>query len=277
MNTPLFRRDLVVAALSSGSRGNCTYIGDDRAGVLIDCGPSTKQIQLRLAEVGLGDAQILGVLITHEHDDHVGASRVLSASLRSRQGAAVPFFMTEGTRRGLREGNLPEAIELRPAGEVVSLGALRCESFSVPHDTHDPVGWRVGLGGTWAGVVTDLGKPTALVLDKLRSLTVAVLEFNHDEGMLMEGSYPWHLKQRIRGNKGHLSNDQAATLLEQGAHDDLKHVILAHLSEENNSPRHAMTAAMQALRAADAIGKVDVQVALQRQALPAVRVATAGW
>lgn len=277
MNTPLFRRDLVVAALSSGSKGNCTYIGDERAGVLVDCGPSTKQIHARMDAVGLGGARIAGVLITHEHDDHVGAARVLSASLASRQGAPVPFFMTEGTRSGLRESNLPDAIELVEAGGSVQLGALTAESFSVPHDTHDPVGWRVALGGTWAGVVTDLGKPTALVLERLRSLTVAVLEFNHDEAMLMEGSYPWHLKQRIRGNKGHLSNEQAALLLEQGVHEGLQHLVLAHLSEENNSPRHALGAAMGALRAAGAIGKVDVQVALQREPLPAIRVATAGW
>lgn len=277
MNTPLFRRDLMVAALSSGSKGNCTYIGDERAGVLIDCGPSTKQIQARMGAVGLGDAQILGVLITHEHDDHVGAARVLSASLRSRQGAAVPFFMTPGTRQGLRESNLPDAIELIEAGDGVQLGALRAESFSVPHDTHDPVGWRVALGGTWAGVVTDLGKPTALVLERLRSLTVAVLEFNHDEELLMEGGYPWPLKQRIRGNKGHLSNEQAASLLESGVHEGLKHVVLAHLSEENNSPRHALAAAMGALRSAGALGKVDVQIALQREPLPAIRVQTAGW
>lgn len=277
MNLPLFRRDLVVAVLSSGSKGNCTYIGDSREGVLIDCGVSTKQIQSRMDQVGLGEAQIRGVLVTHEHDDHVGAARVLSSALRKRQGAGVPFYMTPGTRAGIRDNCLPDAVEEVDPGASLRIGALHAACFSVPHDTRDPVGWKVGLGGTWAGVITDLGKSTPLVLDVLRGLAVAVLEFNHDEDLLMEGGYPWALKQRIRGNKGHLSNRQAAQLLADGVHDGLSHVILAHLSGENNTPTHALSAAYGALREADALGQVDVQVALQAEALPRIERPTAGW
>lgn len=277
MNASLFRRDLVVAVLSSGSKGNCTYIGDHREGVLIDCGVSTKQIQARMQQVGLEAAHIRAVLVTHEHDDHVGAARVLSGALAKRQGQAVPFLMTAGTADGIRPPCMPDGVERVTPGARVAMGPLQLECFSVPHDTTDPVGWRVGIGGTWAGVITDLGKPTPLVLDVLRSLAVVVLEFNHDEELLMTGGYPWPLKQRIRSNKGHLSNHQAAELLHDGVHDGLSHVILAHLSGENNTPAHAQAAAWGALRRAGALGQVAVQVAMQTEALPPVVRPTAGW
>lgn len=277
MNLSLFERDVTVATLASGSKGNCTYIGDGHAGVLIDCGVSTRQILRRMDEVGLGDAPIDAVLITHEHSDHVGAARILCNKLRKRTGRSVPFFMTEGTRRGVRERCMPDAIEVIRPHETIQVRHLTLDPFSVPHDTHDPVGWRVCVGGTWAGVISDLGRPTALVAEKLRSLEIAVVEFNHDPDMLMAGSYPWQLKQRIRSSHGHLSNAQAAELVVQGLSDNLRHLVLAHLSGENNTPAKALTAATDALREAGALGQVDVQVAAQDTPTRPVRVRARAW
>ncbi len=276
MNLSLFQRDLVVAPLGSGSRGNCTWIGDGFAGVLIDCGISAKQVFQRMEAAGLGEATIDAVLITHEHSDHVGGARVLANKLAKRQGAPVPFFMTPGTRDGVRERCLPDGIETVDAGTSFRLRHFDLECFPVPHDVRDPVAWRVGVGGRWAGVITDLGRPTALVAEKLRELSIAVLEFNHDEDELFAGSYPWQLKQRIRSSHGHLSNRQAAGLLQGAVGDQLEHVVLAHLSGENNRPELAVTAATEALRLAGA-EHVGVAVAEQSRAIAPRRVEIKRW
>lgn len=269
----LFSRDLTVATLASGSSGNCTYIGDGQAGLLVDCGISTKQILLRLDQLGLADAPIDAVLITHEHSDHVGAARVLSNRLRKRTGRDVPFYMTAGTRGRVKAQCMPAAVEeIRPA-ERFAVGHLEVDPFPVPHDTADPVGYRVRSGGTWAGVVTDLGRPTALVAEKLRSLSIAVLEFNHDFELLMGGAYPWPLKQRIRSSHGHLSNEQAAQLLDDALNPTLQHLALAHLSGENNRPERALRAASGVLRAHDAMDAVALRVARQDAPGPPMSVA----
>lgn len=270
--TLLFRRDVQVAVLASGSGGNCTYVGDGQAGVLVDCGISARQVLQRLEQVGLGDAPIDAVLITHEHVDHVGAARVLCDKLHKRLGRWVPFLMTRGTRTALQPQVTPTAIEHVEAGTAVQLRHLVLDPFPVPHDTVDPVAWRIQLAGHQVGVITDLGRPTTLVEDKLRSLSIAVLEFNHDFEMLMAGSYPWQLKQRIRSSHGHLSNDQAADLLRRGLGEDLRQLVLAHLSEENNAPAKAMAAATGVLDELGATGRVAVQLGQARAPLPPVGV-----
>ncbi len=273
----LFSRDLQVAVLASGSSGNCTYIGDGHAGVIVDCGISAKQVLARLDSLGLSDAPIDAVLITHEHGDHVGGARVLCDRLHKRLGRWVPFLMTRGTRDALRERATPAAVEVVSAGVAVELKHMLLDPFSIPHDVADPVAWRVGLGGHKVGVITDLGRPTTLVEDKLRSLSIAVLEFNHDFDMLMGGSYPWQLKQRIRSSHGHLSNDQAGELLERGLGDSLRHLVLGHLSDENNRPVHAVAAATAALQRAGAGDRVQVAVGEQRTPLPPVTLPAVDW
>ena len=265
---PLFRSDLVVASLSSGSKGNCTYVGDKDAGVLIDCGPSTKRILSLMDSVGLGDAPIDAVLITHEHSDHIGAARILANKLAKTRGSPVPFFMTPGTLKGANPKSVPEGVELVQAGERFEVKHLAIDPFTVPHDVEDPVAYRVSVGDASAAVVTDLGRPTALVAQKIQDVDVLVLEYNHDEQMLLEGPYPWALKQRIRSNHGHLSNAQASALLKRGATDKLKHLVLAHLSDENNSPDLAVRSARRALCDAP----VKIRVARQLDSAGAIRV-----
>ena len=272
MTLSLFARDLTVATLASGSSGNCTYIGDGRAGLLVDCGISTKQILLRMDQLGLKDAPVDAVLITHEHSDHVGAARVLGDRLRKRSGRDVPFYMTAGTRSRVKPQCTPPAIEEIAPAERFRVGHLEVDPFPVPHDTVDPVGYRVASGCTWAGVVTDLGRPTALVAEKLRSLSIAVLEFNHDFELLMGGAYPWPLKQRIRSSHGHLSNEQAAQLLDEALTPTLEHLALAHLSGENNRPERALKAAAAVLSRHGVLGEVALRVADQHQPGPAMRV-----
>lgn len=273
----LFARDVQVAVLASGSTGNCTYIGDGHAGVLVDCGISTRQVLKRMEALGLADAPVDAVLITHEHTDHVAAARILCDRLYKKQGRWVPFLMTEGTRRNLKPKAVPAAIEQIEAGVEVQVKHLTLDPFRIPHDVDDPVAWRVRLGGHWVGVVTDLGRPTTLVQDKLRDLAIAVLEFNHDFDMLMDGAYPWHLKQRIRSSHGHLSNDQAAELLSAGMGEDLQELVLAHLSEENNAPERALAAAHRSLSELGAVDRVRVRVGHPKLPQGPVSVRARDW
>lgn len=267
----LFHEAAVVAPLASGSRGNCTYVGDERRGVLIDCGLSTRQILSRLDAVGLGHVRIEGVLVTHEHTDHVGAARVLSRRLEAREGRRVPFYMTQGTATGLHPSCRPDDVHLIEAGGAfeVALG-LTVEPVTVPHDTRDPVSYTLTVGGVRVGVITDLGRSTKLVEQQLATLDVAVLEFNHDLTMLLEGSYPWYLKQRVRGPHGHLSNQQASDIVARAGGTRLRHLVLAHLSEENNRPELALAAAHQGLHAAG-LRRVRVHVAHQHEPMEPVR------
>ena len=265
----LFHQDVVVAPLGSGSRGNATYIGDGKTGVLVDCGLSTRQIVQRMARIGLSDEPIDAVLVTHEHSDHVASAAILERHQRRHTGKAPSFHMTAGTARGVPQRCVPENVELITAGTAFTVGGLRIEPISVPHDTRDPVAYTVASGSTRVGVLTDIGCPTRLLVRQLASLDVAVLEFNHDVEMLVDGDYPWHLKQRIRSHHGHLSNAQAAKLLLQatGLSRRLRHVMLAHLSEENNTPVKAVAACEEALHQA---GRLDIEVRICEQdtALP---------
>lgn len=272
----LFTRDVTVCVLSSGSSGNATYIGDGHAGVLVDCGVSTKQILARLDAAGLTSAPIDGVLLTHEHKDHVGGAAVLARAL-ARRKHPVPFYCTQGTRDALDPRCFPDGLEIIEAGKPFRVKHLIVEPIPIPHDVRDPVAYRVIAGDAPVAVITDLGRPTALVARALRDCRAAVLEFNHDEDMLWNGPYPPHLKQRIRGNHGHLSNRQAAQLLEDGLGPRLDHLILAHLSEENNTPQHALTEARRVLDGAGVLGRVHLQTALQHAALQPVTVQTRVW
>ncbi|MCB9797991.1 MAG: MBL fold metallo-hydrolase [Alphaproteobacteria bacterium] len=272
----LFARDVTFAVLSSGSGGNCTYVGDGSAGVLIDCGVSTKQIFKRMESIGLADAPIDAVLITHEHTDHVGSASVLCRQLLKRAGKFVPFYMTEGTLEGAPDQCVPDSAEVIEAGVPFRVRHIEVDPFTVPHDVIDPVAFRLQVGDASVGVLTDLGRPTALVAGKLRGLHALALEYNHDIELLLEGPYPWHLKQRIRSNHGHLSNDQASDLLKRTIGDSLQHLVLAHLSEKNNSPAKAMASANRALRE---VGAEHVQVTLAEQhaAAEPIRVRTQAW
>jgi phosphoribosyl 1,2-cyclic phosphodiesterase len=268
---PLFHQEVVVVPLGSGSRGNATYIGDEKHGVLVDCGLSTRQILRRMAAAGLADAPLDAVLITHEHSDHVGSCAILDRKTRSQRERPLPFYMTPGTADGLNAKVRPSVVQVFNPGATLRIGSLTVETMSIAHDTRDPVCFTVAAGTTRVGVVTDLGSSSRLLAQQISTLDVLVLEFNHDVEMLMEGDYPWRLKQRIRSQHGHLSNEQAAYLLTQAtAHSRrLKHLYLAHLSEENNSPAKALYSCDEALASID---RHDIKVQVCEQERPAVPV-----
>ncbi len=271
----LFHHDTFVAPLASGSRGNCTYIGDGQRGVLVDCGISTKQVLARLDEVGLGDSQIDAVLLTHEHTDHVASCRVLDKRLFAQQGRRVPFYATGGTMLGMDDRCRPKKlVEIRSGSPFQVAAGWTVEPFTIPHDTRDPVAYTIQIADVRVGVVTDLGRSTRLVEQHFASLDVAVLEFNHDVQMLMEGEYPWRLKQRVRGPHGHISNAQAAELVQRAATRRLKHLVLGHLSQDNNTPARAVEAAQQGLHGSQA-DNACVWVADQRKPLAPLRVRSA--
>jgi len=261
----LFHQDVIVAPLASGSRGNCTFVGDHRSGVLIDCGLSTRQVLGRLEAIGLGDARIEAVLITHEHSDHVGGARILDDRLFARHGARVPFYLSRGTALGLDQRCTPQRLEIVDSGKPFRVGPLVVEPFTIPHDTRDPLAYLVSRGSVTVGIVTDLGRSTRLVESQLARAQVAVLEFNHDLEMLLDGPYPWSLKQRVRGNHGHLSNAQSAEIVRVAATSRLEHLVLAHLSDDNNTPEKAHEAASAALYAA---GLRQVRITVARQVAP---------
>jgi phosphoribosyl 1,2-cyclic phosphodiesterase len=233
---------LSVCVLASGSRGNATYISDGRSAILIDAGLSGVEIQRRMAAKGLDTGSLDAILVSHEHADHIQGVGVLSR----RFGLSV--YINDGTRQA--SGNqLGRLTDVHPftCGHSFPIGGLTVHPFSISHDAQDPAGFTITGKRAKVGVATDLGIATSVVKTHLTSCDILVLEANHDAQMLIDGPYPWHLKQRIRSRSGHLSNDDAAFLLEALRHDRLAHVILAHLSEENNTPEKAKCAAMAAL------------------------------
>ncbi len=224
--------------LGSGSRGNSIFIESGRTAILIDNGFSGKEITARLKVIGKDIEDLDAIFVTHEHNDHIGGVGVLSRRCR------LPVFANQGTFRG-GETRLGKLFQIREfaTGDTVAFQDLEIRSFPLSHDTHDPVGYVVNNGITRLGCCTDTGKATILMRQRLQRCHGLILEFNHDLKMLAEGPYPLALQQRVRSSQGHLANGDAAALLLELRHDDLKHVVVAHLSETNNLPGLAMAEA----------------------------------
>lgn len=221
-----------VSVLASGSKGNAIFVEVDGIRLLIDAGISATRIKTRLAEQGVEARELDGILVTHEHRDHVNGLPTLSKWYH------LPVFTREGTMehmacRGEIPGDCIHVIE----GDF-QLGDVRISPFAISHDAADPVGYRI-QGTKTCTVATDLGFVTSSVQAALEGADFMVLEANHDPGLLKQGSYPWPLKQRILSNRGHLANSDAAWALARLKRKP-KRVFLAHLSEENNRPELAL-------------------------------------
>jgi len=197
----------------------------------VDAGISPRQISIRLKTLGSQMSEIDAVLVTHEHIDHIAALPFLN----------VPVYVAS-TTMSLWKDRVENLIEF-DTGSTFCVNDALITSFPIPHDAIDPVGFTIQTDHKKIGVVTDIGSVTALVRERLKGVDVLVLEFNHDKDMLIYGPYPWDLKQRIKSRLGHLSNGDAARLLESLVHDGLRYVVLAHLSEANNTPKKALEAA----------------------------------
>ena len=227
--------------LGSGSAGNALVVESGRTRLMMDCGFGVGETRERLERVGLAPSDLAGVVVTHEHGDHLGGVAAFAAK------HSVPVYLTRGTARWLPEDFPTELI--RPIDSHSSFGVqdILVEPFPVPHDAREPVQYVFGDGNVRLGVVTDLGSPTHHVAEKLSNCHALVVECNHDLDLLWNGSYPFALKQRVAGRFGHLDNRSAAALVRDLERSCLRHIIAAHLSEQNNKPALAITALAEAL------------------------------
>ncbi len=233
--------NLAVCVLASGSKGNAIYISDGRTSVLIDAGLSGIEIQRRLAARNLTADDLDAIIVSHEHNDHVKGAGILSRRFK------LPVYINEKTESAADSlGNLHQVRRFE-CGTPFNIDKLKIHPFSISHDAEDPAGFTISQDGTTIAVATDLGIPTAMVKEHLKRCSLLVLEANHDRQMLEDGPYPWPLKQRIRSRVGHLSNGDSKRLLQELQHENLQHVILAHLSENNNTPQKAYEEVTQAL------------------------------
>ena len=227
-----------LCSIASGSSGNCIYAGTDHVHLLVDTGISKKKIEIGLSEIGLKPDEIDGILITHEHSDHVKGLGVMSRKY------GIPIYATPGTIRAIEyEGKLGE-IDHSLFHPIVpetdfSIGEMTIHAIHTSHDAAEPVAYIMKNENRSVGVITDLGKYDHSLVDKLQNIDVLLLEANHDVNMLQVGVYPYYLKQRILGDKGHLSNETCGQLLGEVLHDDMKKVLLGHLSKDNNYPQLA--------------------------------------
>ncbi|MBA4386755.1 MAG: hypothetical protein C0404_02170 [Verrucomicrobia bacterium] len=237
---------LKICVLSSGSSGNCTFIGGERTRILIDAGLSGKETAVRLERIGESIACVSAVCVTHEHDDHTAGVGVLHRRYKMK------LYANTGTIESLEQAKKLDKLpwNVFATGSPFDIEELHIEPFSVPHDSFDPVGFAVSSGGSRVGVVTDMGMTTGLIREKLKNCQAVVLESNHDEDMLKDSVRPWSLKQRIFGRQGHLSNMQARELIGEIAGPNLKFIFLAHISSDCNRPHIAQRSAQQAVERA---------------------------
>ena len=227
--------------LASSSSGNSTFIRTDRTCILVDAGLSKRDILARLAAVGEAPENLNAILITHEHSDHVSGLVTLAKQLN------VPIFITRLTAPAIPWGEYAPNLDCFQAGMTFSVGDIEVDSFTIPHDAIDPVGFCFRAQGIKIGIVTDLGYLTDSIKFHLRGTDLLVLESNHDLEMLKVGPYPWSVKQRVMGRKGHLSNEVVSDFIQSDLDSSISTLVLGHLSEHNNHPEIVRNMAGRAL------------------------------
>jgi len=247
--------------LGSGSAGNCAYLETEGARILIDAGFSLRQIRTRLAMIGRVPENLDGVLVTHEHSDHVAGIALLCSKLR------IPIYCNRPTKEAIEyQEKVQLDCRLFTTGGTFTVGDVEVETFNIPHDAQDPVGFLLRTSAGNVGFLTDLGHATRLVLERVRAANVLVLEANHDVKMLQDCPHrPWSLKQRILGRHGHLSNEAAADVAQEIMSAALRHVYLGHLSRQCNLPELAFKVLQDRLTA---IGATHLRVEVASQSTP---------
>lgn len=244
-------------SVASGSSGNCIYYSDGETEILVDAGLSGKKIQLGLDQFEVDPNRLKGILVTHEHNDHISGVGILSRRFK------LPIYMTEKTyfscknQLGKIDNNLLNHFEV---GEKFEIGTLQVEAFNTFHDAVEPVGYTFCSQGQKLGILTDTGKVDEKVMEAIYNSDILLLESNHDEKMVETGPYPWSLKKRILGDWGHLSNTRAGEVLVELLKGKTKQVLLAHLSEENNFPQLAKLTVETILSKAQIAVGHDVQL-----------------
>lgn len=230
-----------ICLLASGSKGNAVYIETGGTRLIIDAGLSATEILKRLALIGVEASSIHGILISHDHSDHTRGTGTLARKLK------IPVLVSYRTRKAV-EKLLHKCSVIEFESEYpFTFRDISIDPFQTTHDAVDPLGFVIDSTEGRYGHATDFGIVTRLLTEKLRRCRALVIEANHDEEMLMNGPYPWHLKQRIKSRHGHISNTESVNLLEELLHEGLQGVFLAHLSEVNNDPQLPQIAAEKLL------------------------------
>ncbi len=226
------------ASIASGSSGNSIYIGSDKTHILVDAGISNKRIEEGLARLDIKPSELNGVCITHEHSDHVQGLRVLARKNH------IPIYASKKTIEAIKQ--LPdmdrypdELYHIIKADGDAHIGDISVHAFSIDHDAAEPLAYRLSCNGRSVAVATDMGHFTDDIIDNLKNLDAVLIEANHDIHMLEVGPYPYYLKRRILSDFGHLSNENAGRLICSILNDNIKHILLGHLSKENNIPELA--------------------------------------
>lgn len=263
-----------MCSIASGSSGNCIYVGSDATHLLIDAGISGKRTEEGLKELGLSGRDLDGILITHEHSDHISGLKVLARKYE------IPLYATRGTIDAIRKmknaGDIdPELwVEVRE-DQRFTLKDLTINPLRISHDAAQPVAYRISYGSRRVAVCTDLGEYNDYTVECLKGLDAILLEANHDVNMLQVGPYPYPLKQRILGKRGHLSNENSGRLLCRILHDGLKYISLGHLSQENNLPELAYEAVRMEITLGDnpySAEDFQIQVARRSEISPVMEI-----
>lgn len=264
-----------LCSIASGSSGNCIYVGSETTHLLVDVGISGKRTESGLNSLGLSGTDLDGILITHEHADHISGLGVMSRKY------GIPIFATPGTIDAILScnslGKIDSSLfhEVR-ADEKLIIKDLTVNPMKISHDAAEPVGYRIAYGNRKVGICTDLGVYNDYTVECLKGMDALLIEANHDVNMLQVGPYPYMLKQRILGERGHLSNENSGRLLSRILHDKLQSIILGHLSKENNLPELAYEAVRMEIAMSDCPYQADdfrMSVASRSEISPVVSIA----
>ena len=264
-----------LCSIASGSSGNCIYVGSETTHLLIDVGISGKRIEAGLNALDLSGKDLDGILITHEHADHIAGLGVMARKY------GIPIYASKGTIAAMQEtaglGNIDHDLFVEvEADRKKMLKDLTIHPMRISHDANDPVAYRIGYGSRKVAVCTDLGVYNDYTVECLKGMDAVLIEANHDVNMLQVGPYPYYLKQRILGNRGHLSNENSGRLLSRILHDNMKAISLAHLSKDNNLPELAYEAVRMEITMGDNpynANDFNIQVAKRQEVSPVIHIA----
>lgn len=264
-----------LCSIASGSSGNCIYVGSEATHLLVDVGISGKRIENGLNCLGLSGRDLDGILITHEHSDHISGLGVMARKYN------IPIYASAGTIAEMMHtsqlGKIEQELyhEIKPDSKM-TIKDLTINPMKISHDAAEPIAFRIAYGDKKIGICTDLGIYTDYTVDCLKGMDALLIEANHDVNMLQVGPYPYYLKQRILGDRGHLSNENSGKLLSNILHDKLKTIILGHLSKENNMPELAYEAVRLEITMGESkynAGDFEIQVANRSEPSPIIHIA----
>ncbi len=264
-----------LCSIASGSSGNCIYVGTDTTHILVDVGISGKKTEVGLNSLGICCRDLDGIFITHEHIDHISGLGVLARKY------GIPIYATKGTIAAIKDtksvGKIDEDLFLPVnAEEKLIVKDMVLNPMQISHDAAEPVAYRISHGNKKVAVITDLGTYNDYTVECLKGMDALLLEANHDVNMLQVGPYPYYLKQRILGNRGHLSNENSGRLLSKVLHDKMQAIVLGHLSNENNLPELAYETVRLEIEMADNVYKATdfpIHVANRSEVSPVIHIA----